>query len=58
VAYCEQDDLFSLAGMEAADEVLTRLFSGATGSYRGIFVPTTHQVTREIHDLVTDFLTA
>ena len=47
-----------MAGMEAADEALTRLFSGATGSYRGIFVPTTHQVTREIHDLVTDFLTA
>jgi len=58
VAYCEQDTLFSLAGMEAADEALTRLFSGATGSYRGIFVPTPHAVTREIHALVADFLTA
>jgi dienelactone hydrolase len=58
VAYCEQDDLFSLTGMEAADEALTRLFSGAAGSYRGIFVPTPHAVTEEIHDLVTDFLTA
>ena len=58
VAYCEQDDLFSLAGMEAADDALTRLFSGAAGSYRGIFVPTPHQVTREIHALVADFLTA
>ena len=58
VANCEKDNLFSLAGMEAADEALTRLFSGATGSYRGIFVPTTHGVTREIHALVADFLTA
>ena len=44
--------------MEAAYEALTRMFSGATGSYRGIFVPTPHAVTREIHALVADFLTA
>ncbi len=58
VAYCEQDTLFSMAGMESADEVLTGLFSGAAGSYRGIFVPTPHRVTREIHAVVADFLTA
>lgn len=56
VVYCEQDTLFSPAGMHAADEELARLFADAPGSYQGIFVPTPHSMTKATQALVADFL--
>ena len=56
VVYCEQDDLFPLAGMKAADAELTRLFLDAPGSYEGVFVPGPHGISRATHELVADFL--
>ena len=58
VVYCEQDELFPLAGMRAADAELTRLFEDARGSYVGVFVPGSHGITKATHELVADFLTA
>jgi dienelactone hydrolase len=56
VVYCEQDELFPLAGMQAAHAELTRLFEDAPGSYEGVFVPGPHGITRATHELVADFL--
>ena len=56
VVYCEQDELFPLAGMRAADAELTGLFADAPGSYEGVFVPGPHGIARATHELVADFL--
>ena len=56
VVYCEQDELFPIAGMKAADAELTRLFADAPGSYEGVFVPGPHGISRATHELVADFL--
>lgn len=56
VVYCEEDDLFPLAGMQAADAELTRLFENAPGSYEGVFVHGPHGVALTTHELVADFL--
>ena len=56
VVYCEQDELFTIAGMKAADAELTRLFADAPGSYEGVFVPGPHGISRATHELVADFL--
>jgi dienelactone hydrolase len=58
VVYCEDDELFPLDGMKAADAELTRLFADAPGSYQGVFVPGPHGIRRSTHELVADFLTS
>jgi dienelactone hydrolase len=57
VVYCEDDKLFPLAGMRAADAELRRLYEGANGSYEGVFVPGPHGITKATHELVAAFLT-
>lgn len=56
VVYCEQDELFPLAGMRAADAELTRLFADAPGTYEGVFVPGSHGISRATQELVAAFL--
>lgn len=58
VVYCEQDDLFPIEGMKAADSRLAELFAGGPGTYEGVFVPGPHGVSRATHELVADFLTS
>ena len=56
VVYCEDDELFPLDGMRAADAELTRLFEDAPGQYEGVFVPGPHGISRSTHERVADFL--
>ena len=56
VVYGERDPLFPLAGMQAAHRELTRLFQGASGSYRGLFLDAGHEFEPPAQDRVLDFL--
>ncbi len=58
VVYCEQDALFPMVGMKAADARLAELYDGASGTYEGVFVPGPHGVSRSTHERVADFLTS
>ncbi|MBI4901940.1 MAG: acetylesterase [Actinobacteria bacterium] len=57
VVYCEQDSLFPMAGMKAADARLAELYAEEPATYEGVFVPGPHGVSRATHERVADFLT-